>query len=134
MSTDCIEQWFHNVDMPLYNRHVSPKRKADIQYKAELIGNIMNQFTMTHFTTEDNKELTNVVEGSQRTGMWEAVAPYRQFYMLQIIRYLAELLIGLGYKAMTIHPEDIPYFSEIFGLFYNDNTYFRSRKTWDNLH
>ena len=65
--------------------------------------------------------------------MWEAVAPYRQLYMLQIIRYLTELLMGLGYKAMAIQSADIPHFGEIFGLFYNDNAYFRSRKTWDKL-
>ena len=65
--------------------------------------------------------------------MWEAVAPYRQLYMLQIIRYLTELLMGLGYKAMSIQPADIPHFGEVFGLFYNDNAFFRSRKTWDKL-
>lgn len=132
-STDCIARWFHNVDIPLYNQHVSQKRKEDIEYKAELIGKIMNPFAMIHFTTEDNTELTDIVEGSKRTGMWEAIAPYRQFYMLQIIRYLTEILIDLGHKARAIHPEDIPHFGEIFGLFCNDNTYFRSRKTWDKL-
>lgn len=132
-STDCIEQWFHNVDIPLYNKHVSKKKKAGIEYRASVIGNILNQFTVTLFTTEDNNELTNAVEGSRRTGIWEAVAPYRQLYMLQIIRYLTELLTELGYKAMAIQSADIPHFGEIFGLFYNDNAYFRSRKTWDKL-
>jgi len=132
-STDCIEQWFLNVDMPLYDKHVSQKRKDSIEYRATVIGNILNQFALTHFVTEDNSELTNAVEGSRRTGMWEAVAPYRQLYMLQIIRYLTELLMGLGYKAMSIQPADIPHFGEVFGLFYNDNAYFRSRKTWDKL-
>jgi len=132
-SNDCIEQWFHNVDIPLYNKHISSKKKASIEYRASVIGNVLNQIAVTRFTTEDNTELTNAVEGSIRTGIWEAVAPYRQLYMLQIIRYLTEILIGLGYKAMAIQSADIPYFGEVFGLFYNDNSYFRSRKTWDKL-
>jgi len=41
--------------------------------------------------------------------------------------------MGLGYKAMSIQPADIPHFGEVFGLLYNDNAYFRSRKTWDKL-
>lgn len=132
-SNDCIEQWFNNVDLPLYDKCVSQKRKNDIEYRASVIGNLLNQFTVTRFATEDNTELTDAVEGSRRTGIWEAVAPYRQLYMLQIIRYLTELLIGLGYKAMAIQSSDIPNFGEILGLFYNDNSYFRSRKTWDKL-
>lgn len=132
-SIDCIEKWFLNVDMPLYKKHVSQKRKDGIAYRAAVIGDILNQFTLTRFEPEDHAELTNAVDGSMRTGLYEAVAPYRQLYMLQIIRFLTELLMGLGSKAMSIHPEDIPHFGEILGLFYNDNAYFRSRKTWNNL-
>ncbi len=132
-STDCIEQWFNKIDISLYNEHVSQRRKNDIEHKAETIGKLMDQFSLIRFTTEDNIELTNAVEGIRRTGMWEAVAPYRQLYMLQIIRYLTEILMELGYNAMSIQPADIPHFGEIFGLFYNDNAYFRSRKTWDKL-
>ncbi|USF25978.1 hypothetical protein N510_000894 [Firmicutes bacterium ASF500] len=133
---DCIEQWFLTVDMPLYNKHVSKKRKTGIEYRATVIGSVLNQYSVTRFITEDNKELIDAVEGSRRTGIWEAVAPYRQLYMLQIIRYLTELLIELGYKAMSNkamsnQSADIPHFGEIFGLFYNDNSYFRNRKTWD---
>ena len=132
-SNDCIELWFNTVDLPLYDKHISQKRKNDIDYRATMIGNFLNQFAVTRFITEDSAELTDAVEGSRRTGIWEAVAPYRQLYVLQIIRYLTEILMELGYKAMAIQSADIPYFGEIFGLFYNDNSYFRSRKTWDKL-
>lgn len=132
-SNDCIEQWFHTIDIPLYNKYISQKKKTDIENRASVIGNIINRFGITSFIAEDNIELTNAIDASTRTGIWEAVAPYRQLYMLQIIRYLTEILIELGHSARAIHSEDIPYFGEIFGLFYNDNTYFRSRKTWDKL-
>lgn len=132
-SNDCIEQWYYNVDVPLYNKYISQKRKSDIEHRAYIIGNMLNSFTLTSFIAEDKSEVQNAIEASKRTGIWEAVAPYRQRYMLQIIRYLTELLNELGHKAMAIRPEDIPYFGEIFSLFYNNNAYFRSRKTWDKL-
>lgn len=132
-SHDCMEQWFHQVDIPLYQKHVSQEKKDGIEHRALVIGNLLSPFALIRFTAEDNTELTDAADASRRTGIWEAVAPYRQFYILQIIRYLTELLIGLGHKARAIHPEDIPHFGEIFGLFYNDNAYFRSRKTWDKL-
>jgi hypothetical protein len=71
------------------------------------------------------------------TGLYKAVAPYRQLYALQIIRYWVELLRGLQDAAMevahTIQKTDIPYFSEIFAGFYNPDSYLRSRKTWDRV-
>jgi len=29
--------------------------------------------------------------------------------------------------------EDIPHFGEIFAIFYNDDSYLKTRKTWDKL-
>lgn len=132
-SIDCIEQWFVNVDIPLYEKHVTKYKKLKIEKNADFIGNLLNSFTLTSFISENNTEIADAVEASKRTGIWEAVAPYRQLYMLQIIRYLTEILEDLGYKAMSINPGDIPFFGEIFGLFYNSNEYFRGRKTWDKL-
>ena len=77
--------------------------------------------------------LTEIEEGSFRTGIFEAVAKYRRLYMLQIIRYLTELIEMLGHKASGVKGNEIPLFSEIFGLFYNEDEYFLGRKTWDNL-
>ena len=68
------------------------------------------------------------------TGIWEAVAPYRQLYMLQIIRFFVEVLMGLCHEARKIRKdgqEDIPYFSEVFAILYNSDSYFKSRKTWN---
>lgn len=132
-SHDCTEQWFRTVDMPLYETYVSPKRKAEIEHQAAVSGNLLAPYTAAQFMTEDRQELTDEAELSRRTSIWKAVAPYRQLYLLQIIRYLTELLMGLGYQAMAIQSADIPNFGEIFGLFYNDNDFFRSRKTWDKL-
>lgn len=132
-SIDCIKQWFVNVDIPLYEKHVTKYKKLKIEKNADFIGNLLNSYASTSFISENNTEISDAVEASKRTGIWKAVSPYRQLYMLQIIRYLTEILRALGYKAMSINPGDIPFFSEIFGLFYNSNEYFRGRKTWDKL-
>lgn len=132
-SVDCIEKWFNEVDVPLLEKHVSNNKKRKIQDRANYIGDMLNRFALVSFISESNTEISNAVEASRRTGEWEAVASYRQLYILQIIRYLVEVLEALGHKAMAINPNDIPHFSEIFGLFYNENSYFRTRKTWDKL-
>ena len=130
---DCVQQWHQTVDMPLYQKCVTPRKKEKIERNAQAIGTVLNSFSLTYFLSEDDAEVTSAVDASRRTGVWEAVAPYRQLYVLQIIRYLSELLIELGYKAYSVNPENIPFFSEIFGLFCNSDSYFRTRKTWDTL-
>jgi hypothetical protein len=84
-------------------------------------------------TSETGEEISDFEDASRRTGMWEAVAPYRRLAVLQVIRYWTELIRELGYAAQALPGEDIPYFSEVFALFYNDDSYLRSRKTWEKL-
>ena len=58
---------------------------------------------------------------------------YRQLFVLQMIRFWTELLDELGHLARSESGQEISYFSEIFGHFYNRDEYFRGRKTWDKL-
>ena len=132
-SIDCIEQWADTVDMPLYENHVSHRKKAEIEYRASVIGRMLEPMASVRFTAEDSGAWMNAVQASRRTGISQAVAPYRQLYLLQIIRYLTELLMALEYQARSIPSMGLPYFGEIFGMFYNDNSFFRSRKMWDRL-
>jgi hypothetical protein len=70
---------------------------------------------------------------SRSTGMWEAVSPHRQLAVLQVVRYWTELIGELGYAAQALPGEHIPHFGEIFGMFCNDDSYLKSRKTWEKL-
>ena len=84
--------------------------------------------------SESNESIDNIEKASYQTGMFEAVSPYRQFYVLQIIRYWVELLIGLQYEAMSTNTHGyIPYFNEIFPYFNCEDKWLKSKKKWDNL-
>ena len=63
----------------------------------------------------------------QITGL---IQRHAQFYTLQIIRYFAETLVNLQTAAHGSQLQTVPFFSELFGLFMNDDAYFRSRRTW----
>lgn len=130
---DCVRKWYETVDKALYETRVSEQKKMRIYRNARIIGMEMAPFTSAVFFSEDGKTFTNITEASARTGIWQAVASYRQLYVLQIARYLTEVIEGLGFLAMSSGSEDIPHFSEFFGLFYNEDSYFRGRKTWDTL-
>jgi hypothetical protein len=132
-SSDPISAWFNDVDVPLFESCVSKKKKERILNNATVIGIMIGSHTKVIHTSETGSEINEVEEASYRTGMQTAVAPYRQLYMLQIIRYWVELLSSLQYTAMQTGSEDIPFFSEVFAPFYNEDSYFRTRKTWDTI-
>lgn len=126
---DPIAAWFTLVDTPIFESLVSRQKKERIVKNAAL-GQGAMPFTSFH-TAETGEVIERYGEASFRTGMYEVVAPFRQFYVLQIIRYWVELLCELGSQAQSLGRQEIPFFGEIFGGFYNDDTYFKSRKTWE---
>ncbi|WP_231103618.1 hypothetical protein, partial [Xanthomonas graminis] len=82
-------------------------------------------------SSETGQEINDLKTASSVAGASAVVAPYRQLNVLQVIRYWTELLLELQYLAQAIPCSDIPYFSEIFARFGNDDRYLRTRKTWE---
>lgn len=132
-SGDPLKSWFDTVDLVIFDKYVSVKRKSTIAQNAYLAKTLLDGLMMVQHTSETGSDITDIEEGSYRTGVQEAVGPYRQLFVLQIIRFWVELLCSLQRKAMIVNNEDIPYFSEIFALFFNPDKYFRNRKTWDKI-
>lgn len=131
--SDPIAAWFTQVDMPLFESRVTEKKKQKIAGNAQAIARIASSFMQVLHTSETGSEITEVEEASQRTGIYKAVAPYRQLYVLHIIRFWSELLIELQYIAQRLGKDDIPFFSELFAAFRNDDMYMKTRKTWDTV-
>ncbi|MDX2198623.1 MAG: hypothetical protein SF069_06590 [Phycisphaerae bacterium] len=131
--SDPVSSWFETVDIPLYAIRTSERLKKTINTNAAAIAaKFDSQVSVVH-TSETGTPLIGLAEASRRTGVFKAVAPHRQLYVLQIIRYWGELLSCLQHTAMTCGISDIPYFSEIFAPYCNDDSYFRRRKTWTGL-
>jgi len=130
---DPVAAWFNEVDLPLFNARVTQRKKQTIAHNAAVVAKLMDDAAYVLHTSETGSEITDLEEASSRTGMYEAVAPYRQLYVLQIIRYWTELLSELEYRAQALGKEDIPFFGELFGAFYNEDSYLRTRKTWVGL-
>lgn len=127
---DPIAAWFNLVDEFIWANLIQDKRKQQIARNADICHQLMSMGVVFH-TAETGELIDSYRDASFRTGKFEAVSPYRQLYVLQIIRHWVELLWELGSHAQTLGREEIPYFGEIFGGFYNDDSYFKSRKTWE---
>ncbi|MBX2959758.1 MAG: hypothetical protein KF732_07340 [Flavobacteriales bacterium] len=129
--SDPIKSWSEKVDTQLFDKRVSQKKKDNIAYNAQLIDQLMGQFTIVRHYSENREDIRDVESASYRTGVYEATSKYRQLYVLQIVRYWVELSKCLQWKAMKLGREDIPFINEIFAIFYNSDSYFITRKTYD---
>lgn len=84
--------------------------------------------------TESGEEITNIEDASWLTGMQEAVAPYRQLYILQVIRFWVDVIFELQFEAMKIESpnQSIPHMSEVLAVFYNGDSNLSAIKDWEN--
>jgi hypothetical protein len=130
---DPIAKWYEQVDEKLYAKHITQKKKNAISQRAKLVDHLLRDVALVRHISETGSSINNPEDASFRTGKQEAIARYRQLYVIQIIRFWIELLKALQYDAMSQNMSNIPYFSEIFAPFANDDSYIKTRKTWDKI-
>jgi len=128
---DPITVWYNKIDKYLYETCVTQQKRDKIKNNAKVINELTSSFTMVSYTAEDGTDINSVFDASLRTGMNEAIAPYRQLTVFQIIRYFVESLHELQYKIMRNNLFEIPYFSDVFRVFINDDKFMIKRKTID---
>ena len=126
---DPISVWYQDVDLVIFQEKISDKKKEKIKMDASLVHYLTSNFVMIRHTGEDGKEINTAFEGSLRTGINDAVAPYRQLYVFHIIRFFVESLNMVESVFNNKNFFEIPYFMEIFRVFYNDDAYMKGRKT-----
>ncbi|MFG0397930.1 hypothetical protein [Pseudomonas sp. zjy_11] len=132
-SSNPAGDWYQRVDLMIFEKSVSSRKKESIKESSITTGEIMGRLGMVWHTSEQGGEINTYEDASYRTGVFEAVAPKRQLYVLQIIRYWANILFELQHLSMQVDHEATPYFTEILGGFGNSDSYFRGRRTWDTI-
>lgn len=128
-----IKMWNVCVDNKIAATCVSKKRLNKIIENADKAAEMLKNVAYVYYIGETEDKIDSIKDASARAGIQEAVAPYRQLFVLQFIRFWVEVIKELEYIARRINQEDIPFLGEIFAMFYNSDSYFKSRKTWDKL-
>ncbi len=131
-SSDPVSAWYSEVDIPLFESAVKPAKKQKIAQNAKLISDLTSSFMHIQHTSETGGQISDVEDASFRTGVFEAVSPLRQLYVLQIIRFWASLLSELQRPAQAVGKQEIPFFGELFAEFRNEDSYLRTRKVWES--
>lgn len=128
--SDPTKNWHERVDKKLYETRVSENKKRAIEKKANYIDKIFGQSVGVRFKAETGGDIDDLEKSTFLAGMTESIKKYRRLYILQIIRYWVEVLGSLQYSARELNLRDIPWFTEIFAIFYNEDSFFLRRKTY----
>jgi len=132
-TSDPIATWFNEVDLLIYKKRVSKRKKQTITLNAAAVAALTGSHSAVLHRSETGGEITDLEEASYLTGVYEALAPYRQLYVLQIVRYWVEFLSELEHLAQGLGKGHIPFFGELFRSFFNADSYFGKRKTWEGI-
>lgn len=124
-----VARWFDKIDKKLFALKVSEKKKRKIAYEAAEMHELTKDIAYFDHILEDGTRITKPGDYYFGVSFAQAIFPYRQLLVLQIIRYWVELTMELGRAAMASDIE-VPFFSEIFAQYFNPDSYLRTRKTW----
>ena len=127
---DPIEAWFERVTKPILDAHYQQRYRERHARNARLVEALVDGFALVRHHTEEGEEINTVYEGAALTGAAEFARPWERMYVMQIARFMAIVVSELGLAAQMARLKDVPYLSEFFAIFRNDDAYFRGRKTW----
>ncbi|MGA9693578.1 MAG: hypothetical protein WBR33_19460 [Pseudonocardiaceae bacterium] len=129
-SDDPVVTWYRKVTEPILAvRYTGRRRDRDIA-NAQIIEELMGPFSRVHHESETGEQIDSLYAGANATSMAKVAKPWERMHVLQIARFVGNVVSDLGFVAQTEGVDDVPYLSEFFAIFRNDDAYFRSRKIW----
>jgi hypothetical protein len=133
-SDDPVATWHRKVTEPiLAARYTGRRRDRDVA-NAQIIEALLGPFSRVHHESETGEQIDSLYAGANASSMAKVAKPWERMHVLQIARFVGNIVSDLGSVTQTEGVSEIPYFSEFFAIFRNDDSYFRSRKTWSIYH
>ena len=126
---DPISVWYKKIDLFIYQNNISDKKKEKIKNNAIIMNEFLSDDVTVYHSDEDGNLIDNVYDGAMQSGINDVVCPYRQQYIFHIIRYFSESIFSIEEIIRRQNLFEIPFFRDIFGVFYNNDSYMKNRKT-----
>ncbi|WP_342678804.1 hypothetical protein [Methanofollis sp. UBA420] len=127
---DPISEWFKHVALPMIEKHSLNRQMEKLHYKACIVDELMNGNTVALYHSETGENIASPYKSAMQKSITDITTPYVRLYVMQIIRFIGRLLIELGNAAQEKKAEDIPYLADFFGIYNNEDKYFKERKIW----
>jgi hypothetical protein len=129
---DAAAQWWDLVASEVSRRHYKAAKKARDRERARFLDSVFDGSALVRDSIVNAQEIDTVEKAAVANLENDAVVPWCRMYTLQIARWLARILVELGYDG--VRDVDVPYFADFFHLLNQDDSVLRSRKTWAVSH
>jgi hypothetical protein len=130
-----IEAWFQRVGVPILERHYRPSDRARHERQGKFLEQAFGDSVLTRVRAEDGRVLTSVAETIEHGAKSRVLQAYGRLYTLQIVRFMAHVLVALTDHVRAKHPgAPFPFFEEFFKIFRMDDRSLRKTKTWSIYH
>jgi hypothetical protein len=123
-------QWFEMVGQLILKKHYRSKQAEFDEHRADVMHTWLGGKSTALSLGPNGKFMRTVKQTALHAQQADFIQRYAQFYSLQLVRFFAETLAALQQLAHYAKRDEIPWFSEQFAFFLNDDAYFKSRKTW----
>ena len=126
---DPIAAWDERVTQPVLAKHYLDRHQRMHEWNALAADRLVGGRALVRHTAETGESLRTVYEASARAGATEFAKRWERMYVLQLARFMANVLSDLG-STPGAQGLDVPGLYEFFAIFRNDDAYFREKKVW----
>jgi hypothetical protein len=129
---DPITIWWKEVRETVLAEHLTERDRSRIESQAVALGLAIEDFVLIRGHLETGVAFDAVDTGTAAVELSRRAIPWERMYVLQIVRWFAEVLLALREEAVaaSIHLPDL---LEFLGIYLNHDRYFRRRKTWSYM-
>lgn len=126
-----ISAWWQRVGHPILQKHYTQRQREKDESQGKLIHALLGDVTFVLHHDEQEKRIDNLEAMMMKTGVTRIVQKYGRLYTFQIVRWLAFLISDLSLIGAYQHRiEPLLGLNEYFGIFMNNDSYIKKRKTW----
>jgi len=126
-----VGAWWKRVGEPILSQHYTPRQSEKDKAIAAALDKTCGANALIRHESETGEPINDLAALVRRDGASRVVQKYGRLYVLQIVRWLSFLLADLAHEAAYTHRiEPLLGVEEPFHLFWNDDRYFLTRKTW----
>jgi len=131
---DPVAAWSRNVTTPVLARHYKRRHRERHMLRARHFDMSMGPYVIVRSHAETGESIETLHDAMLQSAAVAFARPWERMYVLQIARFIGTVMSSLGYAAQGKRLEDVPYLSEFFAIFNNQDTYLRKRKVWSIHH
>jgi hypothetical protein len=130
MPEEPVRAWWKRVGEPILSQHYTARQKHQDKATADALDESLREYVMVRHHSETGESIDDLAALIRRDGASRVVRKYGRLYVLQIVRWLSYLIAHLAHEGGKHNIEPLFGIEEPFHVFWNDDHYFLTRKTW----